>query len=188
MTTGALLVAGAVALGLPALLTGIWAADGDHDFHGVVGLFVLTAMPAVVGAGAALLLGRWLVPRMRTPAGGPTGSAREALRAGRATDPAVDAAARREARRRLGQRWYVWFCVVLAALQAVVLVGATRWSTRLTAGVLVVLWSATAWWRGRGVREARRYLDATPAHPDTATGADGDPSTPVGGGVTGPAG
>ncbi|WP_431930639.1 hypothetical protein [Micromonospora sp. RP3T] len=162
---GVVLVAGAVALGLPALLTGIWVADGEYDFQGVVAMVALTAIPAVVGATAALLLGRWLVPRMRTPDGSPNRAARDALRAGRVTDPAVDAAARREADRRLGQRWYVWFCMVLAALQALLLVGAERWSSRLIAGVLVVGWSGAAWWRWRGIREARRYLDAAPEHP-----------------------
>ncbi|MCZ7439329.1 hypothetical protein O7598_23185 [Micromonospora sp. WMMC241] len=188
MTTGAVLVAGALALGLPALLTGIWAADGEYDFQDVVAMVALTALPAVVGAGAALLLGRWLVPRMRTADPGPAAAARDALRAGRATDATVDAAARREARRRLGQRWYVWFVLVLAALQAVVLVGATRWSTRLVAATLVVGWSGTAWWRGRGIREARRYLDAAPVPPETPIGADGGPSTPIGGGLREPAG
>ncbi|MEV0002094.1 hypothetical protein AB0H28_07370 [Micromonospora sp. NPDC050980] len=178
---------GAVALGLPALLTGIWVADGDYDFQDVVGMVVVTAVPAVIGAAAALLLARRLVPRMRTPAGSPGAAARDALRVGRATDPAVDAAARREADRRLGQRWYVWFCVVLAAVQALLAVGASRWSSRLIAMVAVLLWSGAAWWRWRGIREARRYLDAA-ERPETPTGTDGDPSTPVGGGATEPAG
>ncbi|MFI2711887.1 hypothetical protein ACH495_17335 [Micromonospora sp. NPDC018662] len=184
---GVLLVAGAVALGLPALLTGIWATDGEHDFQDVVGLVAIVFVAAGVGAGAALLLGRRLVPRMRTPAGSPTAAARDALRAGRATDPAVDAAARREARRRLGQRWYMWFCVVLAAFQALVLAGATRWSSRLVAAALVVLWSGMAWSRWRGIREARRYLGTPADRPETPIGADGGPSTPIGGDVREPA-
>ncbi|MFI5833065.1 hypothetical protein ACIA5A_05235 [Micromonospora sp. NPDC051300] len=188
MTTGSVLVAGAVALGLPALLTGIWVADGDYDFQDVVGMVAITTIPAVVGAGAALLLGRWLAPRMRTAEASPTAAARDALRTGRTTDAAVDAAARREARRRLGQRWYVWFCVVLAAFQAVVLVGATRWSTRLVASALVVGWSGAAWWRRRGIREARRYLDSAPVPSEEPIGADGGPSTPIGGGLREPAG
>lgn len=181
VTTGAVLVAGAVALGLPALLTGMWVADGDYDFQDVVGMVTITAVPAVVGAAAALLLARRLVPRMRTPAGSPTAAARDALRAGHATDPAVDAAARREADRRIDQRWYVWFCVVMAAVQALLSVSASRWSARLIAVVLVLFWSGAGWWRWRGIREARRYLDA-------ATGAHGNPSAPVGGGATGSAG
>ncbi|SCG62409.1 hypothetical protein [Micromonospora humi] len=188
VTTGVVVVAGAVALGLPALLTGIWVADGGYDFQDVLAMVALTALPAVVGAGAALLLGRRLVPRMRTSAGSPTAAARDALRAGRATDPAVDVAARREARRRLGQRWYVWLYAVLAAFQVSVVAGADRWASRLTAGVLAVCWSSLAWVRWRGVREARRYLDAAPVQPQTPTGADGDPSTPIGGGLREPAG
>ncbi|MFY1660067.1 hypothetical protein [Micromonospora sp. WMMD1274] len=169
MTTGAVLVAGAVALGVPALAVGMWATEGERDFQDVVGLFLVTAVPALVGAGAALLLGRRLVPRMRTSAASPTVAVRDALRAGRTTDPAVDAAARREARRRLGQRWHLWLYLGLAALQTLPLVGGPRWSTRLAAGVLLALWSGTAWLRWRGLREARRYL--TPAeHPRTTTG------------------
>ncbi|MEU7170543.1 hypothetical protein ABZ949_03515 [Micromonospora tulbaghiae] len=70
MTTGAVLVAGPVALGVPALAVGMWATEGERDFQEVVGLFLVTAVPALVGAGAALLLGRRLVPRMRTSACG----------------------------------------------------------------------------------------------------------------------
>ncbi|WFE38804.1 hypothetical protein [Micromonospora sp. WMMD998] len=188
VTTGVVLVAGAVTLGLPALLTAIWVADSEHDFQDVVAMVAITAISAVIGAGAALLLGRRLVPSMRTPASSPARAARDALRAGRATDPAVDAAARREADRRLGQGWYVWFCLVLAAVQALLAVAASRWSSRLIAMAAVLLWSGAAWWHRRRIREARRYLGAAANRPETPTGADGDPSTPVGGGVTGPAG
>ncbi|MGC4890699.1 hypothetical protein [Micromonospora sp. DT227] len=187
-TTRVVLVAGAVAFGIPALAIAIWATDGEYDFQDVVALFVLTAVPAFVGAGLALLLGRRLVPRMRTPVGSPTAAVRAALRAGRATDPGVDAAARREADRRIDQRWYLWLCALGIAAQGIVLLGDAGPSTRVTAAVLVLLWAGTGWWRWRGIREARRYLDAAPVQPGTPTGADGNPSTPIGGGATGPAG
>ncbi|MDG4802482.1 hypothetical protein [Micromonospora sp. WMMD980] len=188
VTTGVVLVAGAVALAFPALAVALWTMDRDYDFQDVVGLFVITAVPAVVGAGAALLLGRRLVPRMRTPAPGPTAAARAALRAGRATDPAVDAAARREADRRIDQRWYVWLCALGIVAQGIVLLGSAGPSTRVTAGVLILAWAGTGWWRWRGIREARRYLDAAPVPSEKPTGADGGPSTPIGGGFREPAG
>ncbi|MBU8859295.1 MULTISPECIES: hypothetical protein [unclassified Micromonospora] len=166
VTTGVVLVAGVVALGVPALAVGMWATEGERDFQDVVGLFLVTAVPALVGAGAALLLGRRLVPRMRPSPASPAAAVRDALRAGRATDPAVDAAARREARRRLGQRWQLWLYLGLAALQTLLLAGGTRWSTRLVASVLIALWSGTAWLRWRELREARRYLAVT-EHSDT---------------------
>ncbi|MEU8287410.1 hypothetical protein AB0C01_24080 [Micromonospora sp. NPDC048905] len=150
----AVLVAAGLAVGLPAVAVAVIALDGrDTSPGGLLKIFLIALVFGVLGAAVALLASHRLpAPRTTSPA------ARQALRAGHTDDPRVDALARQEAERRRGRRWVLWILGVAVLAEALLVVGASRPSTRVIAVVLGVFWAAQGWLRWRDLREADRYL------------------------------
>ncbi|SCG46614.1 hypothetical protein GA0074704_1919 [Micromonospora siamensis] len=163
------MVAVALAVGLPALMVALMALDSrEVTGRGVLTVFLLTLIPAALGAAIALEYGRRRPDRLDwSPITGAAPAARQALRAGHTDDPRVDALARKEAQRRLGERWLIWIFGTVALSQVVGAIGG-RPSRVLLAVLSVGLWSVYAWQRRRGLREARAYL-ARPAEGVAAT-------------------
>ncbi|MGC5289825.1 hypothetical protein [Micromonospora sp. DT231] len=159
----ALVVVGASVLGAAALV-----GDGRMDADNLLAAFAMILIPSLVGAVVALVFGRRLLSRLpRTAGADPTTSRRiaQALRDGSTDDPRLDALARREARTRISQRWLLWLFAVGVLTQLLALVSADRPFTRVLAVLLILLWGGSAWYRWRGLREARRYLAEPPNRP-----------------------
>ncbi|MGC4876545.1 hypothetical protein ACLQ26_09835 [Micromonospora sp. DT43] len=130
------------------------ALDGRDTSPGaLLKIFLIALVLAALGAAVALLAShRPPTPRTASPA------ARQALRVGHTDDPRIDALARQEAERRQGGRWVLWILAFAVLLEALLVVGASRPSTRVIAVVLGVFWAIQGWMRWRDLREARRYL------------------------------
>ncbi|MDG4837136.1 hypothetical protein O7631_11480 [Micromonospora sp. WMMD967] len=152
-----MLVAAGLVVGLPALTLALFVLDGRETTpRGVLTIFLLTLLFAALGAGMALLASH----RLPDPKAARTAdrTVRQALRAGHADDPRIDSLARREAEHRIRGRWVLWLLGAGVLIEALLLVGASRPSTRLVAVVLGVLWTVQGYLRWRDLREARRYL------------------------------
>ncbi|WP_141714681.1 hypothetical protein [Micromonospora mirobrigensis] len=164
------LVAVGLAVGLPAAVVALMALDGrEVGGPGLLTTFLLTLMPAALGTAIALEYGRRRPGRLgRPPKPGDAPEVRQALGAGHSDDPRVDALARKEAERRLGERWILWLLGAGVLLEVLLVVGATRPSSRVVAVLLAAFWGAAGWRRWRGLREARAYL-AAPAQGVAAT-------------------
>ncbi|WP_410820641.1 hypothetical protein [Micromonospora sp. 050-3] len=158
----AAVVVGAAAMGTAAMV------DGDTGGSGLLAAFALMLIPPLVGAVAALVFGRRLIRRMPRTAGDDPATRRrigQALRDGSTDDPRLDALARREARLRVGQRWLLWLFAVVAVTQVSALVSTVNPFSRVLAVMLILLMVGAAWYRWRGLREARRYLAGPPSQP-----------------------
>ncbi|WP_327042870.1 hypothetical protein OG400_12900 [Micromonospora ureilytica] len=158
----ALVVVGVAVTGTAAMI------DGDTGRSDLLGSFGLMLIPPLVGAVVALVFGRRLLRRMpRTAGADPTTRRRiaQALRDGSTDDPHLDTLARKEARTRVGQRWLLLLFVGGLLTQVGPLVSPARPFGRLLAALLILLWGGAAWWRWRGLREARRYLAGPPNQP-----------------------
>ncbi|MFE9918597.1 hypothetical protein ACFYPG_25910 [Micromonospora sp. NPDC005553] len=158
----ALVVVGAAVMGTAAM------TDGDVGLPDLLAAFAMILIPSLVGAVVALTFGRRLLRRMpRTAVAGPATRRRiaQALRDGSTDDPRLDALARKEARTRVSQRWLLLLFAGGLLTQVGPLVSPGRPFGRLLAALLILLWGGAAWWRWRGLREARRYLAAPPNQP-----------------------
>ncbi|MFK4243677.1 hypothetical protein ACI2KV_12435 [Micromonospora chokoriensis] len=170
----AVLVAAGLVVGLPALAVALIALDGrETSPSGLLMIFLIALVFAALGAGVALLAGH----RLPDPKAARTAdrTVRQALRAGHADDPRIDSLARREAEHRIRGRWVLWLLGAGVLLEALLLVGASRPSTRLVAVVLGVLWTVQGYLRWRDLREARRYL-ASHHNALAPPGTDGRPA------------
>ncbi|WP_157562702.1 hypothetical protein [Micromonospora chokoriensis] len=153
----AAVVAASLVVGLPALTVALLALDGrEITSRGVLTIFLFAFLLAAFGAAATLLAGH----RPGDPQAAPTSdrTVRQALRAGHADDPRIDSLARREAEHRIGGRWVLWLLGVGVLLEALLVVSASRPSTRVIAVALGVFWAAQGYLRWRDLRDARRYL------------------------------
>ncbi|WP_433652420.1 hypothetical protein ACQP2C_08825 [Micromonospora zamorensis] len=161
----AAVVVGAATMGAAAMVDG---GTGGPDLFAA---FALMLIPPLVGAVVALVFGRRLIRRMpRTAGADPTTRRRivQALRDGSTADPHLDALARKEARSRVSQRWLLVLFTVGFLSQLPPLVDPVRPFGRVLAVLLLLLWGGAAWYRWRGLREARRYI----AGPPTSTTAE----------------
>ncbi|WP_030487384.1 hypothetical protein [Micromonospora chokoriensis] len=158
----AVVVVGAAAMGTAAIV------DGETGTSDLLVAFALMLFPPLVGAVVALILGRRLIRRTPPTAGADPATRRRigrALRDGSTDDPRLDALARREARLRVGQRWLLWVFAAGVLTQLPALVSGAHPFTRVLAMLLILLLVAAAWYRWRGLREARRYLTGPPSQP-----------------------
>ncbi|MGC4756095.1 hypothetical protein [Micromonospora trifolii] len=156
----AAVVVGAAVMGTAAMV------DGDTGGSDLLAAFAMILIPSLVGAVVALIFGRRLIRRMPRTAGADPATRRrigQALRDGSTDDPRLDALARREARLRVGQRWLLWLFAVVALAQVPALVNTDNPVTRVLAVLLILLMVGAAWYRWRGLREARRYLAGPPS-------------------------
>ncbi|RQX06100.1 hypothetical protein DLJ58_24755 [Micromonospora arida] len=160
-------VAALVVVGTAVMATAAMT-NGDTRPPDLLATFGLMLIPPLVGAVVALTFGRRLLRRMpRTAGADPTTRRRivQALRDGSTDDPHLDALARKEARTRVSQRWLLLLFAVGLLTQVGPLVSPGRPFGRLLAALLILLWGGAAWWRWRGLREARRYLAGPPSQP-----------------------
>ncbi|MET7947543.1 hypothetical protein [Micromonospora sp. NPDC005324] len=158
----AVVVVATAAMGSAAMV------DGETGGSDLLAAFGLILIPSLVGAVVALVFGRRLIRRMPRTAGADPATRRritQALRDGSADDPRLDALARTEARLRVGQRWLLLLFAVVALIQVPALVNTVNPFTRGLAVVLILLMMGAAWYRWRGLREARRYLAGPPSQP-----------------------
>ncbi|MEU1396989.1 hypothetical protein ABZ403_13140 [Micromonospora zamorensis] len=154
-------VAAAVVVGAAAMGTAAFVGRGTVKSDQLLVAFGLMLIPPFVGAVVALVFGRRLIRRMpRTAGADPTTRRRivQALRDGSTDDPRLDALARKEARSRVSQRWLLVLFTVGFLSQLPPLVDPVRPFGRVLAVLLLLLWGGAAWYRWRGLREARRYL------------------------------
>ncbi|NYH45365.1 hypothetical protein HNR22_005092 [Micromonospora jinlongensis] len=161
-------VAALVVVGVAALSTAAFVGRGTVKSDQLLGSFGLMLIPPLVGAVVALVFGRRLIRRMpRTAGADPTTRRRiaQALRDGSTDDPRLDALARKEARSRVSQRWLLVLFTVGFLSQLPPLVDPVRPFGRVLAVLLLLLWGGAAWYRWRGLREARRYLAGPPNQP-----------------------
>ncbi|MCG5447007.1 hypothetical protein NIE79_005743 [Micromonospora sp. NIE79] len=158
----AAVVVGAAVMGTAAMV------DGDTGGSDLLAAFAMILIPSLVGAVVALVFGRRLIRRIPRTAGADPATRRrigQALRDGSTGDPRLDALARKEARSRVGQRWLLVLFTVGFLSQLPPLVDPVRPFGRVLAVLLLLLWGGAAWYRWRGLREARRYLAGPPNQP-----------------------
>ncbi|WP_425781851.1 hypothetical protein [Micromonospora sp. DT53] len=161
-------VAALVVVLFAALGTAAFVGRGTVKSDDLLVTFAWMLVPPLVGAVVALAFGRRLIRRMPQTAGTAPATKRRverALRDGSTDDPQLDALARKEAQLRISQRWLLWLFAAGVLTQLLTLVSAVRPSTRLLAVLLILLWGGAAWFRWRGLREARRYLAEPPSRP-----------------------
>ncbi|MEU8085846.1 hypothetical protein AB0B57_19820 [Micromonospora sp. NPDC049101] len=161
-------VAALVVVGAAALGTAAFVSRGSVKSDQLLGSFGLMLIPPLVGAVVALVFGRRLLSRTPRPAGAdPTTRRRiaQVLRDGSTDDPQLDALARGEARTRVSQRWLLLLFAVVVLTQLPSLVNAVNPFTRVLAVLLILLMVGAAWFRWRGLREARHYLAEPPNQP-----------------------
>ncbi|MCG5450198.1 hypothetical protein [Micromonospora hortensis] len=161
-------VAALVVVLFAALGTAAFVGRGTVKSDDLLVTFAWMLIPPLVGAAVALAFGRRLLRRLpRTAGADPTTRRRigQALRDGSTDDPRLDALARKEARTRVSQRWLLLLFVAGLLTQVGPLVSPVRPFGRLLAALLILLWGGAAWWRWRGLREARRYLAGPPSQP-----------------------
>ncbi|MEV4659197.1 hypothetical protein [Micromonospora sp. NPDC049301] len=161
-------VAALVVVATAVLGTAAFVGRGTVKSDQLLGWFGLMLIPPLVGAVVALVFGRRLIRRMPPTAGADPATKRrigQVLRDGSTDDPRLDALARKEARSRLGQRWLLWLFAAGVLGQLPPLVSPVRPFTRVLAVLLILLWGGSAWYRWRGLREARRYLAGPPSQP-----------------------
>ncbi|MET8041765.1 hypothetical protein ABZU25_12985 [Micromonospora sp. NPDC005215] len=162
------LVAAIVVIATAALGTATFVGRGTVKSDQLLVSFALMLIPPLIGAVVALVFGRRLIRRMPPTAGADPATKQQigrALRDGSTDDPRLDALAREEARLRVGQRWLLWLFAVVVLTQLSALVTAANPFTRVLAVLLILLMAGSAWYRWRGLREARRYLAGPPSQP-----------------------
>ncbi|WP_430500406.1 hypothetical protein ACQRWP_01035 [Micromonospora trifolii] len=158
----AIVVVGAAAMGTAAMV------DRDTGRSDLLAAFALMLIPPLFGAVVALVFGRRLIRRMPRTAGDDPATRRrigQALRDGSTDDPRLDPLARKEARLRVSQRWLLWLFAAVVVTQLLALVNAVHPFTRVLAVLLILFVVGSAWYRWRGLREARRYLAGPPSQP-----------------------
>ncbi|MEU8219200.1 hypothetical protein AB0C47_25935 [Micromonospora taraxaci] len=146
-----------VVLGLPVLTVALVVLDDrETSPRLVLTIFLVALLVAAIGATATLLASH----RLPDPQAARTTdrTVRQALRAGHADDPRIDSPARREAEHRIGGRWVLWLLGAGVLLEALLVVGASRPSTRVIAVALGAFWAIQGCMRWRDLRDARRYL------------------------------
>ncbi|MEU8410490.1 hypothetical protein AB0C19_30195 [Micromonospora sp. NPDC048842] len=161
-------VAALVVVLFAVLGTAAFVGRGTVKSDDLLVTFAWMLIPPLVGAVVALAFGRRLLRRLpRTAGADPTTRRRigQALRDGSTDDPRLDALARKEARTRVSQRWLLLLFVGGLLTQVGPLVSPVRPFGRVLAALLILLWGGAAWWRWRGLREARRYLAGPPTQP-----------------------
>ncbi|RAO26316.1 hypothetical protein PSN13_06340 [Micromonospora saelicesensis] len=161
-------VAALVVVLFAALGTAAFVGRGTVKSDDLLVTFAWMLIPPLVGAVVALAFGRRLMRRMPQTAGTAPATKRRverALRDGSTDDPQLDALARKEAQLRLGQRWLLLLFAVVILTQLPALVNAVNPFTRVLAVLLILIMLASAWYRWRGLREARRYLAGPPSQP-----------------------
>ncbi|MEW1586246.1 hypothetical protein AB0283_12430 [Micromonospora vinacea] len=161
-------VAAVVVVATAALGTAAFVGRGTVTSDQLLVSFALMLIPPLIGAVVALAFGRRLIRRMPPTVGADPATKRrvaQALRDGSTDDARLDALARREARSRISQRWLLVLFTAGFLSQLPPLVSPVRPFTRVLAVLLLLLWGGAAWYRWRGLREARRYLAGPPSQP-----------------------
>ncbi|MEU8387209.1 hypothetical protein [Micromonospora sp. NPDC048843] len=161
-------VAALVVVLFAVLGTAAFVGRGTVKSDDLLVTFAWMLIPPLVGAVVALAFGRRLMRRMPQTAGADPATRRriaQTLRDGSTDDPRLDALARKEARTRVSQRWLLLLFVGGLLTQVGPLVSPVRPFGRVLAALLILLWGGAAWWRWRGLREARRYLAGPPTQP-----------------------
>ncbi|MEH1168858.1 hypothetical protein V6V47_26075 [Micromonospora sp. CPCC 205539] len=161
-------IAALVVVGAAVLGTATFVSPGSVKSDQLLGSFGLMLIPPLVGAAVALVFGRRLLRRLPRTAGADRTTRRrmaQALRDGSTDDPRLDALARKEARTRVSQRWLLLLFAVGLLSQLGSLVSPVNPFTRVLAVLAILGWGGLAWFRWRGLREARRYLAGPPSQP-----------------------
>ncbi|MEU8153665.1 hypothetical protein AB0B94_08385 [Micromonospora sp. NPDC048986] len=161
-------VAAVVVVATAALGTATFVGRDTVKSDQLLVSFGLMLIPPLVGAVVALAFGRRLIRRLPRTTGADPATKRQVaqvLRDGSTDDPRLDALARSEARSRVRQRWLLVLFTAGFLSQLPPLVSPVRPFTRVLAVLLLLLWGGAAWYRWRGLREARRYLTGPPSQP-----------------------